>query len=68
MEPKGRSGGRPPRPKEPTSPYDDNVVRIVRQVGFDVPVIAPADFSTVRQAARTLASPTYRSLVIEKKE
>ncbi len=32
MEPKGRSGGRPPRPKESTSPYDDNVVRIYRCV------------------------------------
>ncbi|MCH7719825.1 MAG: 30S ribosomal protein S5 [Planctomycetes bacterium] len=32
MDPKGRPTGRPPRPKEAESPYDDNVVRIYRCV------------------------------------
>ncbi|MCP4245898.1 MAG: DUF3857 domain-containing protein [bacterium] len=76
--PEGYRAAVVPKPLAPTAgPWgrmsqtvdaDDNVVRIVRQVGFDRLVIDPADFSTVRQAARTLASPTYRSLVIEKKE
>ncbi|MHC4064079.1 MAG: DUF3857 domain-containing protein [Planctomycetota bacterium] len=47
---------------------DDDAVRLVRQVSFNVLTIEPDDFATVREAVRTLRSEACRSLLIERSE
>ena len=43
----------------------ENLVRIERQVAFNVRVIRPDDFATIRQAVRTLQSEACRTLLLE---
>ncbi len=43
----------------------DNQIRIERQVGFNVRVISPSDYATVREAVRMLRSDACRTLLLE---